>query len=594
MNLFKSSFLCLDIGTYSIKGVAHCVRDAKIVQSATYSVKSKDTIFALNSVIDELEQQLNTHFNNAFITGNFGKILFQKVTQESVWNNEHKITPKDLFHQISKIETPENMYKLHIIPIAYQTKTRPNIAKLPVNYVDSYLKSIYGVIFYEKDRTKYISDIMRKSHIRSSGFVDPMFLQNKLYRKKTERVLFVDLGAEFTTISIWGDRGPLYFEKIDFGQTNITQMISSELNISLEDADKLKISISNAIPNEMDSYTPADSSEKFSKFVRSDINDIFIPQIKTLVQQIKDLTAEDIEKYKPSKIILSGGGAEIRNIDKLIEYYFNLPVENQTEAASLNALSEYIWNEQLPQINTYIQKSNFLKNKLNKFIQIFHKPHKQKKTKFIPIMPSTLGFDMQNPTTYSLFKSANISMIHVDIMDGFYVNNIAGSIKELSDIRSKTSSHLHVHLMTESPAIWASDAINAGADTIILSANTSGIIEAIKVIKSANKRCGIALNPQDSVNILKPVLKDIDEIMVMGVTPGAMGQEFDNNILHKIDILNKTRKKYGLKYLISVDGGINEHTAEECWKSGADLLVSGSYLSKAPDFPLAVQKLLQH
>jgi len=594
MNLFKSSFLCLDIGTYSVRGVAHCIRDAKIIQSATYSVKNDNTIFALKSVIDELEQQLDTHFDNAFVTGNFGQMEYHKSVQESFWNDEHKITSSDLFHQLSKIETPDNMYKLHIIPIAYQTKLRSNITKLPIGYVDSYLKSMYGIIYYEKDRTKYISDIMRKSHIKSSGFIDPMFLQNKLYRSKSEKVMFIDLGSEFTTVSIWGDRGPVFFEKIDSGQSYITDLISSKLNISVEDADRLKTSISNTIPNEMDSYTPADSSEKFSKLVRSDINDVFIPQIKLLIQQIKDLTSESVEKYKPSKIILSGGGSEIKNIDKLIEYYLNLPVENQTEAASLNALSEYIWNEQLPQRNKYIQKSNLLKDKINKFIQIFHKQKKHKKNKLIPIMPSTLAFNMQDPTTYSLFRSADISMIHVDIMDGFYVNNIAGSIKDLLNIRGQTSSHLHVHLMTESPSIWASDVINAGADTVIVSADTSGVQEAIKVIKNTNKRCGIALNPKDSVNILKHVLKDIDEIMIMGVTPGAMGQEFDPSVLHKIDILNKTRKKYGLKFLISVDGGINNETAKLCWEAGADLLVSGSYLSKSPDFPLAVQQLLQH
>ena len=183
-------------------------------------------------------------------------------------------------------------------------------------------------------------------------------------------------------------------------------------------------------------------------------------------------------------------------------------------------------------------------------------------------------------------------MIHVDIMDGFYVDNISGSIEELSNIRTKTKSYLHVHLMTESPSIWARDAINAGADTIIISTNTSGVRDAINIIKSAGKRCGIALNPDSNIEILKPILTQIDEIMVMGVEPGAAGQKFDERTIQKIKILNFTRKKHGLKYLISVDGGINPDTAKLCWDAGADLLVSGSYLAKAPDFPLAVQSLL--
>ncbi|MFQ6704324.1 MAG: ribulose-phosphate 3-epimerase, partial [Alphaproteobacteria bacterium] len=96
------------------------------------------------------------------------------------------------------------------------------------------------------------------------------------------------------------------------------------------------------------------------------------------------------------------------------------------------------------------------------------------------------------------------------------------------------------------------------------------------------------------IEILKPILTQIDEIMVMGVQPGAAGQTFDERAIQNIKMLNYTRKKHGLKYLISVDGGINPDTAKLCWDAGADLLVSGSYLAKSPDFPLAVQSLLNH
>ncbi len=79
----------------------------------------------------------------------------------------------------------------------------------------------------------------------------------------------------------------------------------------------------------------------------------------------------------------------------------------------------------------------------------------------------------------------------------------------------------------------------------------------------------------------------------MAVTPGAAGQKFNPDVLRKISVLAATRKKYGLKFLISVDGGIDDKTAQMCWNAGADLLVSGSYLARATDFPLAVQSLLK-
>ena len=101
------------------------------------------------------------------------------------------------------------------------------------------------------------------------------------------------------------------------------------------------------------------------------------------------------------------------------------------------------------------------------------------------------------------------------------------------------------------------------------------------------------MNPNSSVTLLTPILREIDEVMVMAVAPGAAGQPFDPDVLRKISILAGTRKKYGLKFVISVDGGINETTARLCWDAGADWLVSGSYLACAPDFPLAVQSLMK-
>ena len=594
MKLANSSFLCLDIGTYGVRGLAHNVRDAKIVQSAMHSVKNTNTIFALNSVIDELEQQLNTHFDSAFITGNFGKADFKTVSDVLTWNDEHKITELDLKHQIAKITAPENFYTMHIIPVFYGTTHIKNINNSPIGHIDTALKSIFSVISYETDKTAYISDILRRSHIQSSGFLSPAFLQNAIYRKPNEKVMFVDLGNEFTTVSIWTMRGPLYFNKIKFGGRDITEAIASGLNISTTDADTLKISVASATPNEMDRFTPADISEKFASFSRADINDIFIPTLKDLITQIYEQSIKYINQYKPEKIILTGGGATTDNINTVFERVFKIPVDNLGDGANINALSEYIWNTYLPERNAYIQKQEKIQNTINKIANIFKIKTKANKRKFIPIMPSSLCFNMDDMTTYTMFASAGISMIHVDIMDGFYVDKIAGGIGELINIREKTKSHLHVHLMTESPSVWARDVINVGADTVIISTNTSGVKNAIEIVKNAGKRAGIALNPESNVEILIPVLKQIDEVMVMAVEPGAAGQEFDEKVLKKIKILNYTRKKHNLKYVISVDGGINPETAKLCWEAGADLLVSGSYLAKSTDFPLAVQSLLKH
>lgn len=594
MKLSNSSFLCLDIGTYGVRGFAHCIRDARIIRSAMHFVKNPNTLFALKSVVDELENELNTRLDSAFITGNFGEMDFQTFTDIINWREEHKISDLDLKHQIAKIPQMDGFYAMHIVPVFYGTKNIENINNTPIGHVDTYLKSIFSVISYEEEQTQYITDILRRAHIQSAGFFDSTFVQSMIYKKQKERVLFLDLGNEFTTVSIWTMRGPLYMNKIKFGQRDITNAIAKELNISPNNADILKISVASAIPNEMDRFTPADSSEKFASFSVSDINDVFVPKLTELIDAVRTQAGKYINQYKPEKIILTGGGTSTNNINTFIENAFNLPVENLGDSASINALSEYIWNSHLPERNAYIQKQQKIQNFIEKITKIFKRKKRNKKPRFIPIMPSTLCFDMNDMTTYTMFASAGISMIHVDIMDGFYVDNVAGGINELSNIRANTKSYLHVHLMTESPSVWARDAINAGADTVIISTNTSGVRDAINIVKEAGKRCGIALNPDSNIDILKPILTQIDEVMVMGVKPGASGQEFDERAIQKIKILDFTRKKHGLKYLISVDGGINPTTAKLCWAAGADLLVSGSYLAKSPDFPLAVQSLLHH
>ena len=593
MKLSNSSFLCLDIGTYGVRGLAHCIKDAKIVHSAIYFVKSSDTIFALKHVIDELENELNTRFTSAFITGNFGDMNFCTFKDTISWRDEHKISDLDLRHQIAKIPIQQNFYAIHIVPVFYGTPNKKDIQNTPIGQVDTSLKSIFSVISYEKERTKQISDILRRAHLQASGFFDSSFLQNTIYRKNKEKVLFLDLGNEFTTVSIWTWRGPLYIKKIKFGQQDITNTISSELKINKKDVNTLKISVCNATPNEMDRFTPADSSEKYASFSRADINDVFIPNLQKLIDAVVKESEKYIKQYKPEKIILTGGGSSINNINSFIENTFNIPVTNLGDNASLNALSEYIWMSHLPERKAFLQRQKNMENFLKKITKIFKRKKTKPKKRFIPIMPSTLCFDMNDLTTYTMFASAGIRMIHVDIMDGLYVDKIAGSIKELSEIRKKTKSYLHVHLMAEAPSVLARDAINAGADTVIISPNTSGVKEAIHIVKSAHKRCGIALNPDSNIEILKEVLPDIDEVMVMAVKPGAAGQPFDEHAIQRIKILNNTRRIHGLRYLISVDGGINPETAKQCWDAGADLLVSGSYLAKAPDFPLAVKSLLK-
>lgn len=592
MNLFDSSFLCLDIGTNGVRGVAHRVRSGHIDNSAAYSIDNTDTVFALKAVVDELENKIGRHFDSAYITGNFGAPKFEMCVRDKEWNTEHKITAADVRGQISQINPPDGYYPMHIIPLRYDISGARDLSS-PVGHIDHKLKSIFGVIFYPRARLDEIQSILRRAHIQAEAFFAPHFLHNAVKRPVGQPMMFIDLGAAQTIAAIWTDRGPVWQMCIPTGGDAINAQIANELNTSIADADRIKRTIASMIPREMDRFTPADTAYDFS---RADVNDIVIPCVLDVIEKIKTQSAAAIEKYKPTKIILTGGGAETEYMSEFFENAFSIPTDALRTDTSVQSLSEYIWGMESAHRDAYLARRARWQKLLKRTGGIFQrrKNSRHRRNRIIPILPSTLCFDMRAQSTYSTFRAGGISMIHVDIMDGFYIDKMAGSISELKYIRGHTDAHLHVHLMTESPNIWAADAIDAGANTIIVSTNTSGVYAAVRKIRASGRRAGVALNPESSPAILKPILHEVDEIMVMTVTPGAAGQEFNTACVKKIAILNAARKKLDLKFKISVDGGINDATAKLCWAAGADYLVSGSYLARSNDFPLAVQSLLPH
>lgn len=454
MNLFDSSFLCLDIGTQCVRGIAHRVRSGRIAHSAMHSVASYDTVFAIKSVVDELERQIGAHFDCAYITGNLGRPEFSIIAKNTLWRGEHKITATDIRNQISQITPPDGCYPIHIFPMRYETPTGRDMF-VPTGHTDRQLISVFGAIFYPHTDMDEMLAQLRRAHIQPAGFYDQMFLQNAAFRKRGTTTMFIDFGASRTTASIWLDRGPICYTSIDDGGTNMTHDILDKLNIPFDDADRIKRNVASLAPKEMDRFTPADTEYEFS---RADINDIILPRFVDICARIKSECASVIAKHSPKQIIISGGAAETDGLTEFIENAFGLPVQNIGADANVRALATYIWNAEATHRNAYAARRNRIHGVAVRITSLF-RPRRRSKPRLIPILPSTLCFDMKNPATYSMFRAGGISIIHVDIMDGLYVDRIAGGIAELKQIRAQTNAHLHVHLMTESPDVWATDAI---------------------------------------------------------------------------------------------------------------------------------------
>ena len=189
---------------------------------------------------------------------------------------------------------------------------------------------------------------------------------------------------------------------------------------------------------------------------------------------------------------------------------------------------------------------------------------------------SKLGSEIQN------LEKAKADLIHIDVMDGHFVPNITIGPEVINKLRKYTSLPFDVHLMISPVHNFIKNFADAGADIITIHPEATNDLESsIKKIKSYNKKVGISLNPETSLDKLNNVLDKIDLVLIMSVNPGFGGQKFIENTLNKIKELRLKIDKLNLKVEIEVDGGINFENSKSIIKAGADILVSGTTIFKS-------------
>lgn len=184
--------------------------------------------------------------------------------------------------------------------------------------------------------------------------------------------------------------------------------------------------------------------------------------------------------------------------------------------------------------------------------------------------------------------------IHYDVMDGHFVPNISFGYSILNNISKVTDMYLDVHLMISDPAKYVDNFIKSNASLIVFhyeAVAENKIDELIDYIKRHNVDVGIAIKPNTPVSVLKPFLPKLDLVLVMSVEPGFGGQTFNNSAVEKISELFKIRTENKYNYLIEVDGGINDLTAQVCREAGVDVLVAGSYIFNNDDYTKAIESL---
>jgi ribulose-phosphate 3-epimerase len=177
--------------------------------------------------------------------------------------------------------------------------------------------------------------------------------------------------------------------------------------------------------------------------------------------------------------------------------------------------------------------------------------------------------------------------IHVDVMDGHFVPNITIGPAVVRSVRNVTRMPLDVHLMISNPERYIESFAKAGSDIITFHIECEDDPnEVIRLIRYYKKKVGISIRPKTAPEAIEKILPMADMALVMTVEPGFGGQEFMPDCISKIAVLRKVFKKD-----IQVDGGMNEMTAAEVIKEGANVIVAGTAVFGSKDYAGAIRKL---
>ncbi|ROS83474.1 ribulose-phosphate 3-epimerase [Muribaculaceae bacterium Isolate-036 (Harlan)] len=209
------------------------------------------------------------------------------------------------------------------------------------------------------------------------------------------------------------------------------------------------------------------------------------------------------------------------------------------------------------------------------------------------VSPSLLAADFSNlGKDIEIINNSEADMLHLDVMDGVFVPNISFGFPVMEAVAEVCTKPLDVHLMIVEPEKWISQVRALGADIMNIHQEAcTHLYSTVCHIREAGMKAGVTLCPATPVSVLEDIITELDMVLLMSVEPGFGGQKFIPHTLEKVRRLRELIDKTGSKALIEIDGGVNQKTGSELAHAGADILVAGSYVFKAPSPAEAIATL---
>ncbi len=214
--------------------------------------------------------------------------------------------------------------------------------------------------------------------------------------------------------------------------------------------------------------------------------------------------------------------------------------------------------------------------------------------KKILIAPSVLSADFSKMgEEIKEITALGADVIHLDVMDGVFVKNITFGPKLIEDVRGVSNAIFDAHLMIVEPWKYIDRFAKAGADfiTVHYEACKDRLKQTLIEIKNLGVKCGVVINPDTPVEAIKDVIEECDMLLLMSVFPGFGGQKFIPEVLDKLKEAKALIDSTGKDILLEIDGGVNLENIEDIKKAGANVIVAGNTIFKAPDRKEMIEKL---